>query len=135
MRLALTLFALAALSRAAAADPATDRVFAVPTAWLPTGGGVIATGSLDLRAVADGRADTGLNVGIGLGDIASVELGADTDVRGCNRCGATTPTPQILGRAAFRLGAPQDSLFHGMPALVLGVRTTYARRGENGKAS
>ena len=135
MRLALILFAFATLSRAAAADPATDRVFAVPTAWLPTGGGVIATGSLDLRAVADSRAETGLNFGIGLGDIASVELGTDTDVRACDGCGMSTPTPQNLGRAAFRLGAPQDSLFHGMPAVVFGVRTTFARRGENGKAS
>jgi hypothetical protein len=104
-------------------------VFAAPTAWLPPEGAATGVGALDLRAVADGRVESTLMIGYGLGGLAQLELGTDADVRGCDRCGDDRPRPLALGRAAFRIGARQDAWFHGMPALVVGVRTTYAAAG------
>lgn len=111
------------VSRGAAADPALPRVLTVPTAWLPPQGGVVTTAGIDRRG--DGSA----TIAIGLG-IASVEIGTDTDVRGCVTCDDDLKGDALwLGRAAFRLGAPQDAWFRGMPAIVLGLRNTFAARG------
>ena len=71
-------------------------------------------------------------MGYGLGGIAEVDLGEDTDVRGCTNAtckGADRPVPLYLGRAAFRLGARQNAWFPGMPAVVIGVRTAFAASG------
>jgi hypothetical protein len=112
-------------SRSAAADPPLARVVTVPTAWLPPEGTVIGTASLDRRG------ETAIDLAYGLGGLAAVELGADTDVRACAMppCDADTlAQPIVLGRAAFRLGARQDMWFAGQPALVLGVRSTFSAR-------
>lgn len=107
---------------AAAEDPTTLRALTAPTAWLPPSGGVVATTTLDHRF--DGSAV----VGYGLGGIAALELGADTDVRACTACDGDA-NALYLGRAAFRIGLSQNKLFRGMPALAIGVRTTFASGG------
>ncbi|MGN6109429.1 MAG: hypothetical protein ACTHU0_30255 [Kofleriaceae bacterium] len=112
----------AAMPRAAGADPATARVLTAPTAWVPAPGSVTATLGLDHRA--DGSA----LVSYGLGGLAAIELGSDTDVRTCTQCDEP-PEARWFGRAAFRLGAHQDAWFRGMPALALGLRNTFATRG------
>lgn len=122
-RIAIILLVVLGSARAATADPAIGRVLTAPTAWLPAQGSVVGT------AGADRRGDGSLLMTLGLG-IASIELGTDTDVRGCVTCdGDLKGDPLYLGRAAFRLGARQDAWFAGMPALVLGVRNTFAARG------
>ncbi|HMG54483.1 MAG TPA: hypothetical protein VK601_13395 [Kofleriaceae bacterium] len=123
MRAVLTLAAaVIAAARPAAADPAGARVLTVPTAWLPASGAASATLGLDHRR--DGSAIAGY----GIGGLAELELGADTDVRGCTDC-TMRPAPVWLGRAAFRIGARQGAWFAGMPAVVLGVRTAFAALG------
>ncbi|CAN5831560.1 hypothetical protein BH11MYX3_BH11MYX3_49540 [soil metagenome] len=112
---------------AAAADPKGDptlgRVLTVPTAWLPEQGSMVGTAGIDRRG------DGSVTLAYGLG-IASIELGTDTDVRGCAACdGDLKGEPLWLGRAAFRIGAKQDAWFPGMPAVVLGLRNTFAARG------
>jgi len=121
-RAMLAVVAVLAAARPAAADPSGARVLTAPTAWLPTAGAVAAMVGVDHRG------DSSAIVGYGLGGLAEVELGADTDVR-LAVDDAVRPTPLWLGRAAFRLGARQDAWFPGMPALVFGVRTTFAARG------
>jgi len=110
--------------RPAAADPAGSRVVTAPTAWLPPAGTAWAMLGIDHRG--DGAAI----IGYGLGRLGELELGSDTDVRACRAC-ATRPSPLWLGRAAFRIGAGQDAWFTGMPAIVLGVRTTFAGHGHD----
>ncbi|MBA3540190.1 MAG: hypothetical protein H0T79_11235, partial [Deltaproteobacteria bacterium] len=51
-------------------------------------------------------------------------LGGDTDIRSCHCDVDATPQPVWLGRATFKLGAPEDAWFRGQPALGFGVRTT-----------
>jgi hypothetical protein len=114
-----------------AADPTTDRVFTAPTAWLAPEHAVVATGAVDLRAVADGRLEGTLVVGYGLGGVAQLDLGTDADVRGCNLCRAANalPLPLYLGRASFRMGVAQDRWFRGQPALLVGTRVSFASGG------
>jgi hypothetical protein len=121
MRALLTVAAVAALgvARPAAADPAGARVLTAPTAWLPTAGAGSATLGIDHRG--DGLAIASY----GLGGLAEVELGVDSDLRGCTDC-ASRPAPIRLDRAGFRIGAHQGAWFRGMPALVLGVRVAFA---------
>jgi hypothetical protein len=107
---------------AADPDPVTPRVLTAPTAWLPPAGAVVGTGTLDHRF------DGSVVVGVGLGGIAALDLGTDTDVRGCTTCDGDA-TPLYLGRATFRMGARQDALFRGMPAVLVGARTTFATSG------
>jgi opacity protein-like surface antigen len=108
-------------ARRVAGDPSGSRVLTAPTAWLAPAGAVTAMLGLDHRG--DGTAI----VGYGLGQVAELEIGGDTDVRACAAC--AQPSPLVLGRAAFRIGAAQDTWFGGMPAIVLGVRTSFAARG------
>jgi len=120
MRAVLTVAAaVIAAARPVAADPAGSRVLTAPTAWLPPAGAATATLGLDHRG------DTAAFASAALGELAEVELDQDTDVRGCADC-AMQRTPLRLGRAAFRIGARQDAWLRGMPALVLGVRATFA---------
>ncbi len=123
MRLSLTLLVVVALSRGAAADPVLSRVLTAPTAWLPPAGTTVGTAGY-------GRFGDGgmINVGIGLGGIAAVDIGAENDVRGCTDCNEQ-PDPIWMGRAGFRLGVRQGMWGRGAPALVFGVRTTFAARG------
>ncbi len=118
----LAMLAIAATARPAAAEPSGARVLTAPTAWLPRAGAAAAMLGIDHRG--DGAAI----VSYGLGGIAELELGSDSDVRACTDCSAR-PTPLVLGRAAFRIGARQDAWRTGMPALALGVRATFAARG------
>jgi len=113
-----------AVARPAAADPSGSRVLTAPTAWLPRAGELAAMLGIDHRG--DGAAVAGY----GLGGLAEVELGSETDIRACTDC-TGRPTPIALGRAAFRIGARSDAWFTGMPAIVLGVRTTFAARGHD----
>jgi hypothetical protein len=125
MRTALTLLvplALALAGRTAAADPVEARLLTAPTAWLPPGGALTATASAD--QLGGGSAF----VGLGLGDLASVEIGADSEVRTCTRC-SDPADERWFPRAAFRLGARQDAWFRGMPALAIGLKNTFAARG------
>jgi hypothetical protein len=120
--------ALCALAADAHADPPVSRVFTAPTAWLPPASGLVGSAGLDMRElVGDSRVDDSLIVAYGLGGIASLELGTDSDIRACIDC-TERPVSTWLGRAAFRIGARQDAWFAGMPAVVLGVRTTYTSR-------
>jgi hypothetical protein len=121
MRAVLTVaVAVIAAARPAAADPDGARVLTVPTAWLPQAGQGTATLGIDHRG------DTLVAASVGLG-LAEAEIDQDSDIRGCSGSGcAMRPVPIRLGRASFRLGAPQDAWFRGMPAIVLGVRATFA---------
>jgi len=130
MRLSLTLLVVLATSRVAAADPVLSRVLTAPTAWLPPAGTVIGTAGY-------GRFGDGgmINLGIGLGGLAALDLGAENDVRGCTACEDDRPDAIVMGRAGFRLGVRQGAWGRGAPALVFGVRTTFAARGHTfGKA-
>jgi hypothetical protein len=127
MRCALLLgvVACAAAVQPASADPAFPRVITAPTAWLPPAGATVVTAGSDHHGAGMGDAM------IGLGGLASVDIGVDTDVRGCTVCeGDESDAKGLwLGRAGFRLGARQDGAFSGAPALILGMRTTFAARG------
>jgi hypothetical protein len=105
------------------ADPSGARVLSAPTAWLPARGTAVAMVGLDHRG------DAAAIAGYGLGGIAELEIGTDSDVRGCRDC-TERPAALVLGRAAFRIGARQDTWFRGMPAILLGVRTTFAAAGQ-----
>jgi len=114
----------------AVADPALPRVIAAPTAWLPPPGGLVATAGGGVGAEGFGEAGEGLlAIEYGLGALAGIEVGVDRDLRGCMACATERPEGLWLGRAAFRLGARQDAWFPGMPALLVGLRTTWAARG------
>src|ERR1051325_10009533 len=107
MRAVLTIAAVLAAARPAAGDPVGSRVLTAPTAWLPEAEAQSVTLGLDHRR-------DGLAIGsYGLGGLAEIELGADTDIRACTDC-TLRPTPLWLGRAAFRIGARQDAWFTGM---------------------
>ncbi len=115
-----------AIARTASADPLLDHVVTAPTAWLPPEGAAYGDASLDHRG------DGSIAVGYGLGGIASVSLGADTDVRTCSAPPCTTDhraQPVAMGRAVFRIGAPADAWFAGQPALVLGAAVTLGQDG------
>jgi hypothetical protein len=119
MRAVLTLAAAVIAARPVAADPIGSRVLTAPTAWLAPSGAAAATLGIDHRG------DTAAFVTASLDGLAEIEIDEDADVRGCTDC-AMQPTALRLGRAAFRIGVHQDAWLHGMPALVLGVRTTFA---------
>jgi hypothetical protein len=120
--------ALCALAGDVHADPTGSRVFTAPTAWLPPAGGLVGSAGLDMRElVGDSRVDDSLIVAYGLGGLASLEVGTDSDIRACIDC-SERPVSTWLGRAAFRIGARQDAWFAGMPAVVFGVRATFASR-------
>jgi hypothetical protein len=102
------------VARAAAADPALPRVVTAPTAWLPAEGTVVGSAGLDHRGAGS------IMLAYGFGGIASLEVGADSDLRECAPCTAT-----LVPHAAFRIGARQDTWFAGQPALVLGVQTGF----------
>ena len=127
MRRAIVLIGvvLGTAAQPASADPVLPRVITAPTAWLPPAGTVVISAGTDHRGA--GMADAM----IGLGGLASVDIGVDTDVRGCDVCEGDDANAEglWLGRAGFRLGARQDAAFAGSPALVLGVRTTFAAGG------
>lgn len=129
---AIATIALAILlgsARGADADPVMGRVLTAPTAWLPPSGAIV--GTIGGTFGADNQSAGMFDVGIGLGGIASVDVGVDTDVRGCSMCdpGDSDAAPLWMGRAAFRIGARQDAWFRGMPALVIGLRNTFAAHG------
>lgn len=119
MRAVLTVAAAVIAARPVAADPTGSRVLTVPTAWLAPSGAAVATLGIDHHG------DTAAFLTAGLGGLAELEIDEDSDVRGCTEC-AMQRTPLRLGRAAFRIGAHQDAWLRGMPALVLGVRATFA---------
>lgn len=108
------------------ADP---RLFTAPTALLPPAGAV--TASVGLEQSVEYRGDGGVTVGYGLGGLAAIELGLDTEIRTCTTC-SEPANPRWLPRAQFRLGARQDAWFRGMPALVLGLKNTFAAPGFGG---
>jgi opacity protein-like surface antigen len=128
MRVGLAVAVVLAAAHAAAADPVEPaepvlpRVLTAPTAWLPPAGAWVATFGIDHRG--DGAAIAGY----GLGGLAEIELGADTDIRVCRVC-TVRPAPRWIGRAAFRIGAREDAWFTGMPAVVFGVRTAFVGYG------
>jgi hypothetical protein len=120
MRAVLTVAAaVIASARPVAADPTGSRVLTAPTAWLPPSGAATATLGVDHRG------DTAAFASASLDGLAEVEIDQDSDVRGCTDC-TTQHVALRLGRAAFRIGARQDAWLRGMPALVLGVRATFA---------
>ncbi len=127
--LILALAILVGSARGAGADPVMGRVLTAPTAWLPASGAVVGTvgGTFGAENQSAGMFD----IGIGLGGIASIDVGLDTDLRGCTICDTADgdAAPLWMGRAAFRMGARQDAWFRGMPALALGLRNTFATHG------
>jgi hypothetical protein len=118
----LAIIAIAACGvRPAVAESRLPRVITAPTAWLPPAGAVVGTASLDHRG------DGAIDASFGLGGLASVELGADSDLRTCSAppcAGDRRGEPRWHARAAFRMGVGQDAWFRGQPALALGLRTT-----------
>jgi len=112
----------AGAARPAAADPPGARVLTAPTAWIPPAGAAAVMLGVDHRG--DGTAIASY----GLGQLAEVELGSDTELA-ASPAGSAPRAPLVVGRAAFRIGAPQDAWLRGMPALALGVRTVFAARG------
>jgi hypothetical protein len=130
MRHALTLLAALALTaRSAAADPAEARLLTAPTAWLPPAGALTASAAIEQSV--EYRGDGAALVGFGLGGLAAIELGADTEVRTCTSC-VDPANARWFPRASFRIGARQDAWFRGMPALALGVKNTFATPGFGG---
>ena len=130
MRHALTLLATVALTaRLAAADPTEPRLLTAPTAWLPPAGAATASAKIDPST--ESRDDGGLTVGYGLGGLAAIELGVDSEIRTCTSCDRPA-NGRWFPRASFRIGAPQDAWFRGMPALVLGLKNTFAAPGFGG---
>jgi hypothetical protein len=125
----LAIAILVGSARGAGADPVMGRVLTAPTAWLPPSGAVV--GTIGGTFGADNQSAGMFDVGIGLGGIASIDVGLDSDLRGCTICDPTDgdAAPLWMGRAAFRMGARQDAWFRGMPALVIGLRNTFATRG------
>jgi len=127
MRHALTLLATVASvalgARLAAADPPEPRLFTAPTAWLPPAGALTASAQFDPST--DSRDDGGVMIGYSLGGIAAVDLGADTEIRTCTSCDRPA-NGRWFPRASFRIGSRQHALFRGMPALVLGLKNTFA---------
>src|SRR5437763_16975696 len=121
MRLAVVALIVLA-TRVAGADPVLDHVLTAPTAWLAPAGTVVGWTGLDHRG------DGSIDVGYGLGGLAAVDIGADTDVRQALAGGE--PNPIALGRAGFRLGSRQDNFFVGQPAVVLGTRAAFAGHGK-----
>lgn len=113
---ALAIIAIAA--RVAAADPAEPRVLTAPTAWLPGAGTLVGTAGLDHHFAPSLRID------VGLGELAELEVGADSDLRQCSATCLDDPRAgaQLVPRAAFRIGAHQDAWFRGQPAIVLGAK-------------
>ncbi|HET9993098.1 MAG TPA: hypothetical protein VFQ65_31400, partial [Kofleriaceae bacterium] len=100
-----------ALASVAHARPVHDRVWLAPTAELPEEGGMIGSIALDRHGGFD------LGAGYGFGGIAELEFAlASSDARLCEPC-----SPLERSTATFRLGAREDDLFEGAPALVLGV--------------
>src|SRR5262245_6912241 len=122
MRAVVTLAVVLAAARPAAGDPVGARVLTAPTAWLPEAEAQSVTLGLDHRR--DGMAIASY----GLGELAEIELGAETDVRACTDCTAR-PVPLWLGRAGVRIGKHQDAWFAVRPAVVLAGRTTFAAHG------
>jgi hypothetical protein len=125
MRAVLTVAAaVIAAARPVAADPVGSRVLTAPTAWLPPPGAATATLGIDHRG------DTAAFASAALDGLAEVEIDEDSDVRGCAApAGQDCAMQRValrLGRAAFRIGARQDAWLRGMPALVLGVRASFA---------
>lgn len=112
----------AGTARPAVADPMGARVLTAPTAWIPE------AGAAAVMLGVDHRGDGAAIASFGLGRLAEVELGSDTDLRACGDCTAR-PAPLVVGRAAFRIGAAQDGWLPGMPAIALGVRVAFAARG------
>ncbi len=127
MRLLLPAVAILAATGtpARADDPSESRVLTAPTAWLPPAGGMVVTATLDHRF--DGSAV----VGYSLGGLASIDVGTDADVRSCETCDRDAE-PLFLGRAGFRMGVRQGRIFRGSPAMLVGVRTTFANQGRVG---
>jgi hypothetical protein len=125
----VALFALFTIAnaRVASADPSSPQEWTAPSAWLPAAGDVTFRGTAS--AGGNDFANRSLDVGYGLGGIASIELDADGDIH-CATCSGTTPTPNYVSRATFRMGARQDQWFTGQPALVFGVQRTFS--GSNG---
>jgi len=121
-----TLAALAAGARGAAADPAVTRLFTAPTAWMTPGGALTASAALEQSV--EYRGDGAVMVGYGLGGLASIELGADTEIRTCTQC-SEPANARWFPRAAFRIGAREDAWFRGMPALALGLKNTFGAPG------
>lgn len=119
------LAAIVPVRSARADDPPESRVLTAPTAWLPPAGGVVLTTTLDHRF--DGSAV----IGYSLGGLAAIDVGTDTDVRTCETCEGDAD-PLFLGRAGFRIGLAQNKLFRGSPAVLTGVRTTFANQGRVG---
>ncbi|HSR97335.1 MAG TPA: hypothetical protein VLM79_09815 [Kofleriaceae bacterium] len=114
----------AGTARPCAADPLGARVLTAPTAWIPP------AGAAAVMLGVDHRGDGAAIASYGLGQLAEIELGSDTDLAASAE-GSARPTPLVVGRAAFRIGAPQDAWLRGMPALALGVRTVFTARGHD----
>jgi len=87
------LLVIAIVARVAAADP-LPRVVTAPTAWIPAENTAVASASLDHRGAG------AIVASFGLGGLAAIELGADSDLRECSPC-----TPVLEPHAAFRIGA------------------------------
>jgi len=111
----LAVFITAALAGSAHAQPVHDRVWLAPTAELPAEGDLLGALSLDRHG------GFAMTAGYGFGGIAELEVAlASDDARLCDPCG-----PLERSTATFRLGAREDDLFAGAPALVVGVEAGF----------
>jgi hypothetical protein len=118
---------VAVLCTAAAADPAPPpaelpHVVTAPTAWLPAAGTVIGMAGLDHTG------EPLVDVAYGMGGLAALDVGVDTDVEATAGSGA--PTSEVaLGRAGFRMGLQQELDGLGALAELVGARVTFAGSG------
>ena len=103
----------------AVADPAPiGHVITAPTAWLPPEGGIVGSASLDHRG------DGGFRIDYGLGGLAALEIGRDSDMRACSDPCAerADKSPSANAHMGFTMGVGQRDL---RPAIALGLVTTF----------
>ncbi len=96
--------AIALVARVAAADPPLPRVVTAPTGWIPGADTVVGSATLDHRGAG------AVVVSYGLGGLAALEIGADSDLRECPTCppaapAVAAPHAVLEPHAAFRIGA------------------------------
>jgi hypothetical protein len=106
--------------------PPAPRVIDVPTARLQPSGRVFVSGG---AFVIPDRTPF-VNVTLGLGGLADVDLELTDQVAVCKACSPDAPTPSSIAlmTAAFKMGLAEGHLHRWQPALALGLRAPILDR-------